>query len=228
MSYGCFCQCHLTLASGTLKKAPGLHGAYHQVSMLKRVRTIRALRSHRGTFCGIRGESRGQSLIEVALIMPVLILMMGYAIDFAYFFVAAATITSSARNAAQYSVLGYQGPSQSAVAAAGPASTSTSVAALAIYDLGALVNASTQTTVQVCSKNLGMNGTTNKPNCSNYGTGGGSTTYTPIADPEAPRYVLNRVDVTYVVQPPVPMRFFKISLLPSLTFHRSVSMRVMD
>lgn len=160
--------------------------------------------------------------------MPVLILMMGYAIDFAYFFVAAATITSSARNAAQYSVLGYQGPSQSAVPAAGPTTTTNSVAALALYDLGALINASTKTTVQVCSKNLGMNGTTNKPNCSNYGTGGGSVTYTPIADPEAPRYVLNRVDVTYVVQPPVPMTFFHVSLLPSLSFHRSVSMRVMD
>lgn len=192
--------------------------------MMKRARTIWPVRAR----CGILRESRGQSLIEVALLMPVLILLMGYAIDFGYFFVAAATITSSARNAAQYSVLGYQGPAQSAVPTAGPTSTTTSVAALALYDLQSLVNSSTNTTVQVCSKNLGMNGSTNKPNCSNYGTGGGTTTYTPIADPEAPRYVLNRVDVTYVVTPPVPMSFFRVSLLPSLTFHRSVSMRVMD
>lgn len=160
--------------------------------------------------------------------MPVLILLMGYAIDFAYFFIAAATITSSARNATQYSVLGYQGPAQSAVPDAGPSTSNTSVTALALSDLAGLVNASTLTTVQVCSKNLGMNGTTNKPNCTNYGTGGGSTTYTPALDPEAPRYVLQRVDVTYTVQPPVPLRFFSVSLLPHLTFHRSVSMRAMD
>lgn len=192
--------------------------------MPTRARTIRPLRRR----CGILRESRGQSLIEVALIMPVLLLMMAYAVDFAYFFVAAATITSSARNAAQYSVLGYQGPAQSAVPAAGPTSVTTSVSALALSDLGALVNASTLTTVQVCSKNLGMNGTTNRPNCTVYGTGGGSTSYTPATDPEAPRYVLHRVDVTYTVTPPIPMTFFKTSILPNLQFHRSVSMRAMD
>jgi Flp pilus assembly protein TadG len=178
--------------------------------------------------CGMLRESRGQSLVEIALILPILLLMMAYAVDFAYFFVASATITSSARNATQYSVLGYQGPAQSGIPASGPASNSMSVTALALADLGALVNASTSTTVQVCSKNLGMNGTTNRPNCTIYGSGGGTTAYTPALDPEAPRYVLQRVDVTYTVQPPVPMRFFGVSLLPSMQFHRSVSMRAMD
>lgn len=175
---------------------------------------------------GAAQDERGQSLIEVAIIMPLLVLMMGYAVDFSYFFIAASTVSSSARNATQYSVLGYQGPAQSPVAAAGPATTNSSVTALALAELNSLVNASTSSTVQVCSKNLGMNG--NRPNCQNIVTGAGSASYTPALDPEAPRYVLQRVDVTYTVQPPVPMRFFKVSLLPRLTFHRQVSMRAMD
>jgi hypothetical protein len=155
--------------------------------------------------------------------VPVLFLLMAYAIDFGYFFIAAANITSSARNAAQYSVLGYEGPAQSAEPVVGPASTTTSVAALAMSDLS-LLSSSTTTTVQVCSKVLGMSG--NIPKCSSYGPG--LSTYTPVADPEAPRFVLQRVDVTYTVQPPIPLNFFNVSLLPNLAFHRQVSMRSMD
>ncbi len=166
----------------------------------------------------------GQSLIEIALGMPILILLMAYAIDFGYFFIAAANITSAARNGTQYSVMGYQGPAQSAMAPAGPASNSTSVTALAMADMTSLLSSSTTTTVQVCTKALGMSG--NVPNCSSYGPTG--TSYTPSTDPEAPTFVLQRVDVTYTVQPPVPLTFFKVSLLPNLKFHRQVSMRAMD
>jgi hypothetical protein len=165
----------------------------------------------------------GQSLIEVALMVPVLFLLMAYAVDFGYFFIAAANISSSARNAVQYSVLGYEGPSQSAEPVVGPASTTASVTALAMSDLS-LLSSSTTTTVQVCSKVVGMSG--NIPKCSSFGPAG--TTYTPVADPEAPRFVLQRVDVTYTVQPPIPLQFFNVSLLPNLTFHRQVSMRSMD
>ena len=110
------------------------------------------------------------------------------------------------------------------MAVAGPASTPTSVVALAMGDLTSLLNSSTLTTVQVCSKSVGMAG--NLAKCSSYGPSG--TAYTPAADPEAPRFVLQRVDVTYTVQPPVPMTFFGVSLLPNLKFHRQVSMRAMD
>jgi len=173
--------------------------------------------------CGLLQDKCGQSLIEVALMVPVLFLLMAYAIDFGYFFIAAANISSSARNAAQYSVLGFEGPSQSAEPVAGPASTTASVTALAMSDLS-LLSSSTTTTVQVCSKTVGMTG--NLPKCSSYGPTG--TTYTPVADPEAPRFILQRVDVTYTVQPPIPLQFFNVSLLPNLTFHREVSMRSMD
>ncbi len=156
--------------------------------------------------------------------MPVLMLLMAYAIDFGYFFIAEANITSAARNATQYSIMGYQGPAQSSLPPAGPVSTINSVAAAAMADMGSLLASSTTTTVQVCSKMNGMTGSL--PKCTSYGPSG--TAYTPATDPEAPTFVLQRVDVTYTVQPPVPMSFFSVSLLPSLQFHRQVSMRAMD
>ena len=171
----------------------------------------------------IQGTS-GQSLLEVAVIIPILLALLGYAVDFGYFFIAAANITSAARNAAQYSVLGYQSPDQGPIPTAGPGSNGVSVAEEALGDLASLVNASTTATIEVCSKNLGMAG--NLAKCSSYGPSAPS--YTPAQDPEAPRFVLQRVDITYTVQPPIPMTFFKVSLLPTMQFHRQVSMRAMD
>ena len=158
------------------------------------------------------------------MIVPVLFLLICYAVDYGYFFFVAANLASASRIAAEYSIQGYQGPAQTALPSAGPIATTASVAALAIGDLASLVNASTTTTVQVCSKVLGMNG--NLPVCSSYGPTG--TSYTPVVDPEAPTFVLQRVDVTYTVQPPVPLSFFNHSLIPKLQFHRQVSMRAMD
>jgi Flp pilus assembly protein TadG len=190
---------------------------------MERKTTIR----RRGARGSILRDTRGQSLVELAVMMPIFALLMCYAVDFGYFFLAAANISSSARVATQYSILGYQGPAQSALANAGPVTDSTSVASLASAELASLVNSATTTTIGVCSKALGMSTANTKlPKCSNYGVTG--TTYTPVADPEAPRFVLQRVDITYTVQPPVPISFFGTSLLPSMTFHRQVSMRAMD
>ena len=172
-------------------------------------------------------DTRGQSLVELAVMMPIFALLMCYAVDFGYFFLAAANIASSARQATQYSILGYQGPAQSALPNAGPLTDTTSVASLASDELASLVNSGTLTRIGVCTKALGMSTTnTNLPNCTNYGASG--TSYTPTADPEAPRFVLQRIDITYTVQPPIPLSFFGTSLLPSMTFHRQVSMRAMD
>ncbi len=186
--------------------------------------SVRSSHSRHGLRRRLLRESGGQSLIEIAVMMPILTLLMAYAVDFGYFFIAAANITSSARNAAEYSIMGYSGPAQGSIPPAGPVSTTTSVAALAMGDLQSLLDSSTTTTVEVCTKALGMNGKI--PNCESYGVSG--TSYTPATDPEAPMFVLQRVDVTYTVQPPVPMSFFSVSLLPTLKFHRQVSMRAMD
>ena len=188
--------------------------------MNSRSTTIAIARKRKGIFT----STSGQSLLEVAVVIPMLLALVGYAIDFGYFFIAAASITSAARNAAQYSVLGYQAPDQGPLPTAGPSSSGTSVAEEALGDLVSLINSSTTATVEVCSKSNGTTG--NLAKCTSYGPT--VTSYTPSQDPEAPRFVLQRVDITYTVQPPIPMSFFKVSLLPTMQFHRQVSMRALD
>lgn len=208
----------LTLGSIKLKRVDG-----QLTTAMERKTTIR----RKGVRGSILRDTRGQSLVELAVMMPIFALLMCYAVDFGYFFLAAANIASSARIATQYSILGYQGPAQSGLANAGPVTDTTSVASLASAELASLVNSGTMTTIGVCTKALGMSTSNTKlPKCSNYGVTG--TTYTPVADPEAPRFVLQRVDITYTVQPPIPISFFGTSLLPSMSFHRQVSMRAMD
>jgi Flp pilus assembly protein TadG len=177
--------------------------------------------------CGYRPTFRhdgGQSLVETAIFLPILILLVAYAVDFGYFFIVSANLTSASRNAAEYSIQGFASPAQIALPSAGPITTNTSVAALAVGDLSSLAASATTTTVEVCSKILGT--TNNVTNCASYGPAG--TVFSPVADPEAPTFSLNRVDVTYTVQPPIPLSFFSYSLLPSMKFHRQVSMRAMD
>lgn len=170
------------------------------------------------------GRDSGQSLLETALFLPLLCLLIACAVDFGYFFLVAANLTSSSRNAAEYSIQGFQSPGQQALPAAGPQSSVASVSALAVADLSGLAAATTTSTVEVCSKSVGVSN--NVTNCSSDGPAG--TTYTPATDPEAPTFLLNRVDVTYTAKPPIPLSFFSFTLLPSLNFHRQVSMRVLD
>ena len=181
-------------------------------------------RSVAGCAARLFREQAGQSLVEIAVALPVLTLVLAYVIDFGYFFAVAANITSAARVAADYSVQGYLGAAQTTLPPAGPLTTNTSVAAVAVSGMTSLLNASTTATVQVCSKTVGTSG--NSTSCSSFGPAG--TAYTPGVDPEAPRFLLQRVDVTYTVQPPVPLNFFKLTLLPNLSFHRQVSMRALD
>jgi Flp pilus assembly protein TadG len=172
-------------------------------------------------------SASGQSLIEVALFLPLMVLCAAYAVDFGYFFIVSANLTSSTRNAAEYSIQGYESPGQTTLPVAGPSSATISVSALALADLAGLANSATQATVQVCSKSVGTTGKVT--NCSSFGPAVSTSTATaPQTDPEAPTFLLNRVDVTYTVEPPIPLSFFSVSLLPKMSFHRFVSMRVMD
>lgn len=173
----------------------------------------------------LRVESSGQALLEAAVCLPVLFLLMAYAVDFGYFFFTACTLTSTARVATEYSVQGDATASQASLPATYVSGNSNSVFGIALADIAELTGSATGTAVQVCSKELGTNG--NLTNCGSYGASS-TTTYTPQADPEAGSFYLNRVDITYTVQPPVPMNFFHVSLLPTLTFHRYAVMRAMD
>ena len=169
-------------------------------------------------------SNSGQSLIELAVALPVMVLLLAFAVDYGYFFIAEAAITSASRDAVEYASAGYQSPGQVTLPPGGPVTAANSVSAEATAGLATLASSSTTTSVQVCSK---VNGVSNNvAACTSYGPAAPS--YTPGTDPEAPHFVMQRVDITYTVQPPIPLSFFKMSLLPNLRFHRQVSMRALD
>jgi len=172
----------------------------------------------------LAGRSEGQSLIEVALFLPIFTILVCYAVDFGYYFLAANTITSAAKDAAQYAIEGPQSPAQAAVPAAGPAMLAGTVANLAMSAIG-LPNATTVTSVQVCSNGVtGSPATGNIAKCQTWGANA-ALAYAPDTDPESPIFQLNRVDVIYTVTPPVPM---PAAVMPSMVFHRMVEMRAMQ
>jgi hypothetical protein len=192
-----------------------------------------------------RRSERGQSLIETALILPVLLLLTFNAINFGYFFFVAVNLAAAPRSGVQYSILGWSTPSQLTQAQAGPASPpcptavtnpSLYVCTLTYHDMAGVLSSYSNATVQVCSSTVGvLNPGTNtmRSDCIKYGSA--AATYTPAPDPEAPLFILDRVDVVYTLTPiipafqlPTPGGPISLSLLPSLTMHRQVSMREMN
>jgi Flp pilus assembly protein TadG len=155
-------------------------------------------------------RNEGQSLIEAALFVPLFTLLIIYAVDFGYFFLAATTLTAAARNAATYAIQGTKSPTR------GAAPDASLVRALAIASIG-LPNASSAT-VQVCSNSVGAPSSDNIAQCT-------SSTYAAGTDPESPVFQLNRVDVVYTVTPPIPL---PAGVFPNLTFHRFVEMRAIQ
>lgn len=176
-----------------------------------------------------RGQ-QGQSLIEMAMIVPMLLLLIFGAVDYGYYFIVAAGLTSSTRNATEYAIQGFSSPAASYSSAAMPApppagsiSTTGSVAALAVGDLQSFLYSTTQTTVQVCSSTVSSTGTVG---CKTWGAT--SQTWTPDADPEPGKFQLYRVDVLYHISPPLPITFAGYNLVPSYNFHRMAEMRGMN
>ena len=165
-----------------------------------------------------RGQD-GQSLIEIALMIPIFTILVCYAVDFGFFFMVATSLNSAARNAAEYSIQGTSSPAQAVEPSA------TVVANLALAGIG-LSGASTSTvSVRICSSAVGVNASDNTTQCATPTTGAGAVTGTPDVDPESPKFQLNRVDVVYTVTPPVPI---PVSIFPTRTFHRMVEMRAMQ
>src|SRR5215813_8764818 len=160
----------------------------------------------------IKTES-GQALIEMAVVLPFLLILVFNAINFGFFFIVAINITTAPRSAVEYSIMGASTPAGDipGLPAATPATiTSATVAALAYQDLvGALSTYATNASVQVCSRKVlvsgsGTNGTgaSLKANCVTCTTpsscgSGGTGSPVPASDVRAPSFVLHRVDITY-------------------------------
>lgn len=191
--------------------------------------------------------SSGQSLLEAALITPLMLLIILNVVNFGYLFVVALNIASGPRSGSEYAMLGFATPGALSLAQAD------TINSLVQADMASLSNV-TSAQIQICTltninpgtkSGLNGTGTGTKTNCVTC-TGGscgsvntGATGKVPAADPEAPNFILARVDVDYSVSPLIPGTPFGILLLPlstcsasggsvSCAFHRQVSVRLMD
>ncbi len=165
-----------------------------------------------------RGQG-GQSLIEVALMVPIFTILVCYAVDFGYFFLVATSLNSAARSSLEYAIQGTASPSQSAPPGAAVVSN------LAIASIGLSGASTTTVSVRVCSSAVGVTASTNTAQCTSPSTGAGAVAGTPDTDPESPTFQLNRVDVIYTVTPPIPV---PVAIFPTRTFHRMVEMRAIQ
>ena len=190
-------------------------------------------------------RSKGQALVETILLVPLMLLIVLNVINFGYFFVVAVNLAAAPRSGVEYSILGFATPGAFSLPVAG------SVSYLSQQDLTGAINAPTGATLQVCSSTLGVSGSgaaqiTKCASCTGAPTGtsltcgaGGAGNPAPSADPEAPNFLLDRVDVDYTFTPLIPGTPFGLALLPistcsssggnvTCTFHRQVSMREMN
>jgi len=205
-------------------------------------------------------RSRGQSLVETALMLPILIMLVLNVVNLGYFFVVAVNLTGAARTAVLYAIEGGATPAAGALPPSGgstPGTNKNSVTYLVYQDLtGSLANP-TGVTVQVCSQaNLDSSGAGTNTNtgsvlrtncetctssgCSPLNGAATSSSYSgspvPSLDPEAPGFVLNRVDIRYDVAPLIPGAIFNIPLRASgmcnsggtCAFFRHAEMRALN
>ena len=166
----------------------------------------------------------GQSLLETAIAMPLLLGIAFNVINFGYMWFLVLALSAAPRHGVQYSAQGGQAmsnPTPSLASAPGTVAVSNLV-----YDnlTNAIKGATTSNAaVQVCTSAKGVNTTTYVALCDQFGPA--YSFPAPAADPEAPVFVLHRVDVEYTVTPIIPGTAFNVVLPANLQFHRQVSMR---
>lgn len=201
-----------------------------------------------------RQSSRGQSLVETALMLPLLLLLVCNVVNLGYFFLVIVNLTGASRSATLYSIEGSYTPYSLLEPSSGTATSSiTTTPGTVAYDVyqdltGAVWNP-TGVTVQVCTpvnvNSATGNGTNTQggqqlANCESCTSSGCSAANgyagspAPGADPEQPNFVLNQVDIQYTFSTLIPGSIFNIPLQASAlcnsgtcTFTRSARMRSM-
>jgi TadE-like protein len=201
----------------------------------------------------VRHAWSGQSMIETVLLMPLLLLVLLNAVNFAYYFLNLINLTSSQRSGVEYAIMGGATPAATSLPKTGPSTAPLSVSYDTYQDMiGGMYAPTTRGALQVCSPSAGGGvlvnpGTTSeRASCDTFGTAPtGFTWTTPHSDPElnagntAPAFVLSRLDVAYRFTPLIPGEVFNIALFlapsctsvngnVSCTFHRFAEMRTMN
>jgi len=166
---------------------------------------------------GAGAQRRGQTLIEFALILPLLLLLIMNVVNFGAYLYAGVTVANAARTGTQYIIPGgawVGGP----VPQLPPYSE---VINLVTRDANALPNKASLV-VKVCTKNEGTT----------VCTPTGAPTPPVPDDPEGGLYVTAAVDVTYTYEPLIPFWDFPnlgIHLtLPAQTVRRRAVMRMVQ
>jgi Flp pilus assembly protein TadG len=162
---------------------------------------------------GGRRTLSGQALIEFALILPMVFLLIVNAVNFGSFLFAWITVANGARAGVQYLARGR------ATVGTPTAATAAQITTLITSDISSLLNRASLA-VRVCKNNNSV------VTCSGPGP------YLPATDPEATKFVLASVDVTYTYTPVVPLWDFGglgiHATLPSTVIHRQASMRMLQ
>src|SRR5258706_8114712 len=138
--------------------------------LLPKWRTSRSLR-----------RENGQSMVETAIMVPILVGIAFNAINVGYFWFMVLTMTAIPRLGAECSTQGGKAISVSS----GP--TTTEVSTFVYENLtGAIKATSSNASVEVCSQKAGVNSTTHAALCDTFGP---SYSYTSVTvDPEAPNF----------------------------------------
>jgi Flp pilus assembly protein TadG len=185
-------------------------------------------------------SSSGQSLVETALLLPVLLMLLFNAVNFGYFFLVALNMAAAPRSGVVYSIQGYSSPASGLLPSAGPSTTAATVSYLTYQDMTGAIYSPAGTPIQVCSQALGLNYTGASTQAAKCASFGGAYSFPAAAsDPESPSFVLNQVDVAYTFSPLINGTIFNIFILAapvcsssggsvSCTFHRQVLMRAMN
>ena len=170
-------------------------------------------------FIAWQRRDEGQSLLETAISMPLLLGIAFNLINLGYFWFMVLSLSAAPRQGVQYSTQGGQSIATSAMP------STTAVSNLVYENMTNAVHGATtlNTSVRVCSNTKGVDPGTHAALCDSFGP---AFAFTAVGiDPEAPAFVLNRVDVGYTVAPLIPGAAFNVVLPANLHFRRQVSMR---
>lgn len=165
------------------------------------------------------GGTRGQALVELAMVVPLLFFLMVLAVNFGGWVYSWIEIGNAVRTAAEYASLGVSSAGDPATA------TGTTLVNLINADLAKLPNTSSSNPAVYICENDGTNTIAITGTCP---TGANA----PVADPEEPTYVAVTVDITYTYTPffltfSIPRLGIGLPTIPS-TIHRRAVMRILN